>query len=439
VSSVVRYRRFMPPAVRAATGILLALAAAQGTTAAAAATIARWVQLGPDGAVSARAITDGGPCPMLVADGTAIAMATRSEPRAPFAGVAPADFAARGCEIAVPAGTIGATIDGQPLPLPRPDPRRILLIGDTGCRLKGSEEVQDCNDGAAWPFARIAASAAAARPDLVIHVGDYHYRETACPVGRGGCAGSPFGYGWDTWRADFFDPATPLLAAAPWVMVRGNHEDCGRAGEGWFRFLDAAPMTASCQDLTGVWLARLGALGLLVVDGANAPDPKGDAAPLVAKLRAQFAPVAARAPAETWLATHRPLDAVRGEPEEAPVANKVENGVLEAALGALMPEGVRMIVSGHIHFFQAIDYGDARPAQLVTGMGGDNLSAAAPAPVAGTSVNGRVAAHATTRSAFGYMTWDRDGAEWSGTVFDLAGKPVARCRLAGRSLTCGNS
>ncbi len=38
--------------------------------------------------------------------------------------------------------------------------------------------------------------------------------------------------------ADFFTPTAPLLAAAPWVMVRGNHEVCNRAGQGWYRYLD---------------------------------------------------------------------------------------------------------------------------------------------------------------------------------------------------------
>ena len=48
-----------------------------------------------------------------------------------------------------------------------------------------------------------------------------------------GCAGSPWGDNWTTWQADFFTPAAPLLAAAPIVLVRGNHEDCDRAGPGF--------------------------------------------------------------------------------------------------------------------------------------------------------------------------------------------------------------
>ena len=54
----------------------------------------------------------------------------------------------------------------------------------------------------------------------------------------------------DAWEADFFAPAKALLAAAPWIVVRGNHESCNRAGQGWWRFLDPRPLEArrSCDD-----------------------------------------------------------------------------------------------------------------------------------------------------------------------------------------------
>src|SRR5262249_2948694 len=90
------------------------------------------------------------------------------------------------------------------------------------------------------------------RPDLVLHVGDYQYRENQCPADIAGCQNSPWGYGWDTWDADLFTPAAKLLAAAPWIMVRGNHEECARAGQGWDRFLDPHPYapTRTCDDPT---------------------------------------------------------------------------------------------------------------------------------------------------------------------------------------------
>src|SRR5262249_37597941 len=71
------------------------------------------------------------------------------------------------------------------LPKMRTDPERILVIGDTGCRLKGSL-VQPCNDMQQWPFPALAQQAAKLNPDLVIHVGDYLYRENACPANEAG-------------------------------------------------------------------------------------------------------------------------------------------------------------------------------------------------------------------------------------------------------------
>jgi phosphodiesterase/alkaline phosphatase D-like protein len=105
-------------------------------------------------------------------------------------------------------------LDGKPLPLARPNPQRILIFGDTGCRLV-PQIAQDCNDPVAWPFPKIAAAAATARPDLVIHVGDYLYREKSCQGRTDECPESPVGYGWNIWDVDFFAPSARLLAAAP--------------------------------------------------------------------------------------------------------------------------------------------------------------------------------------------------------------------------------
>jgi len=397
--------------------------------------LAQWVELGPDGSSSVRAIADDA-CPMVTFDGTALPMSIRSEPAQKFAGVKPAEFAVRGCESAVPEGAVAAQLDGKPLPLPRSNPQRIVMFGDTGCRLQTGAPIQACNDPNSWPFPKIAAAAAASRPDLVIHLGDYEYREDACPAGNSGCAGSPYGYGWDAWYADFFQPATPVFSAAPWLMVRGNHEDCSRAGEGWFRFLDRSPMEQACRDLTGVFVARLGDFGAIVVDSGKAGDPQGDPGELAAILRRQFVALLDKVPDYAWLTTHRPLNGMQAAPGGGVVAN---NQVLQLALGADMPASVRMIVSGHVHFFQAVDFGDARPPQLVVGTGGDTLSVMPKASVAGADVNGLKVRAAVTHSDFAYMVWDRAGNNaWNGTLFDIDGKPLDRCRLADRSLTCGS-
>jgi hypothetical protein len=395
---------------------------------------AQWVELEADGASSVRAITDD-LCPQVIFDGVPAAMTVRAEPGQKIENVKPAAFPVRSCEVTVPQGAVAATLDGHVLPLARPNPQRILVFGDTGCRLDRTA-LQDCDDPAAWPFPSIAAAAAKARPDLVIHVGDYHYREAPCPAERVGCARSPWGYGFDAWYADFFEPAAPLLAAAPWIMVRGNHEDCVRAGEGWIRFLDRLPVTATCRDLTGIFVARLGDLGIVVADGARAEDPQGDMGGLASLLRGQLAAVAAKVPAEAWFVSHRPLNSMRGAP--GGLANEVDNRVQELAFGAIMPPGVRMTVAGHIHFFQAVDFGGSRPPQLVVGTGGDNLVKVPPLSVIGTDINGRRVANSVTYSGFAYMVWDRTGNSWTGTLFDVDGKALSHCRLLDRSLSCGS-
>jgi hypothetical protein len=399
--------------------------------------LAQWVELGPDGSSSVRAITDE-TCPSVSFDGIAVSMNGRSEPGQSFSGVKPGQFAVRGCETAVPGGAVTAILDGKPLPLPRPNPQRIVMFGDTGCRLKTGDPTQACNDPKAWPFPKVAAMAAAAHPDLMIHVGDYEYREEACPAGNAGCVGSPYGYGWDAWYADFFQPAAPLLAAAPWIMVRGNHEDCSRAGEGWFRFLDPSPMPEACRDLTGDYVVWLGDFGVVVVDGAKVRDGAGEDSDQVAVLRRQFIELLAKIPAYAWLVTHKPVNAMLAKPNN-PQVNIVANRVLQAALGADMPASVHMYVAGHIHFFQAVDFGGARPPQLVVGTGGDNLEDMPTAAVTGADINGLKVVNAVTYSGFGYMVWDRVSNDaWSGTLFDVDGKVINHCRLVDHSLSCGS-
>ena len=399
--------------------------------------LAQWAQLGPDGSSSVRAITEDA-CPSVTFDGATVPMNVRSEPGQSFGNVSAAQFPVRGCEVAVPPGAISAILDDKPLPLPRPNPQRIVMFGDTGCRLKTGDAWQACNDPKAWPFAKIATLAAAARPDLVVHVGDYEYREEQCPAGNAGCAGSPSGYGWAPWNADFFLPAAPLFAAAPWVMVRGNHEDCSRAGEGWFRFLDPMPMEKACRDLTGDYVVRLGDFALVVVDSAKVKDTAGEDSEQVPIVRGQFTHTLAKIPNNAWLVTHKPISAMLAKPGD-PSVNIVSNKVLQAALGADMPASVRMYVAGHIHFFQAVDFGSVRPPQLVVGTGGDNLEGKPKASVIGADINGGKVVNAKTESDFGYMVWDRlDATTWTGTLFDIDGKPLDHCRLADRALACGS-
>lgn len=203
---------------------IIALASLLAAHQAQAAPATAYVVLGENGARIARAVTSAAECPSLVVDGRGLAMTLRApagtEPQRPTRSnpsqSKPSMFDASVCEAALPPTAHTASIGGQALPLPPAVIRRIVVIGDTGCRIKLADKAfQACNDPKAYPFAQVAAAAAKWKPDLVIHVGDYLYRENPCPDGMAGCAGSVWGYGLDAWRADFLEPAAPLLRAAP--------------------------------------------------------------------------------------------------------------------------------------------------------------------------------------------------------------------------------
>lgn len=207
------------------------------------------------------------------------------------------EFPVTACEATVPFGVSSASIAGQPLALPKPPYSRIVVLGDAGCRLSDWEKkYQACNNPSAWPFPQISASIAAYQPDLIIHVGDFLYRENACPVDQSGCAGSPFGDNWAAWNADFFSPASAMLGAAPWVIMRGNHETCARNPEGWFRYLDPRPYVPECQRFTDPYVIPLVDLNLAIIDSAEASDTT-DSPDEVAAYRSQFAALAEMAPA----------------------------------------------------------------------------------------------------------------------------------------------
>ena len=398
---------------------LLALLMA-GSVAGAAEPTPSWVELAANGGLSVRAVVAGAPCPVVSADGAGLPMQRRGAPDG--------NFPIEVCEALAPADPTRLTVGGAVLPVVPPQVKRIVVIGDTGCRLEG-RAVQDCRSPAAWPFAAIAAHAAAHRPDLVIHLGDYYYRVSGCPAGRAGCAGSPHGDNWATWKADFFDPAAPLLAAAPWIVVRGNHELCRRGGRGWFRLLDPRPARGDCSEHTDPYRLSIGGLDLLVFDSADADDflaPPDK----VAAYAAQLAPLLANTGPHAWLLTHRPVWGL----SSGPFAGLMVNATEQAALRGRIPANLDLVLSGHLHDFLAYEFGPERPAQLIVGDGGANLYEVV--NPAGAEIDGMPVQRGFALESFGYFVMERSGGGWDGTLYGVDDAILARCHIAGRSLDC---
>jgi hypothetical protein len=433
------------------------------------ATFYAYVVLGDEGRPVARVITRERDCPGIELDGVETPMDVRAAPAtiaqrptlSPPGQSKPSAFPVLVCEKTIPAGVARAKVLDRTLPLPVARPRRIVVIGDTGCRIKAGDNIfQACNDTALWPFPQVARVAADAHPDLVIHVGDYHYRENACPAGDPGCAASPWGYGWDTWEADVFAPAAKLFAAAPWIVVRGNHESCNRAGQGWWRFLDPRPLALhrdcnvaiddSIGDYSDPYAVPLGSgpdadTQFVVFDSSLVGvTPLAASNPMYVRYRAQYEAafaLAARRP-NAFFVNHHPTLAFAPNPAK-PMAPHPGNRALQSVLSALHPEAlyppnVQALLSGHVHLFEVVTFATPQPPQFVTGNGGDWLDTPLrlPLPPGTTPAPGAVVAAIVASNRFGFMTMERDGARWRMVAHDVRGVPMTTCTLSERRAVC---
>lgn len=389
-----------------------------------------WVELGPGGAPIVRVIT-GGACPSFVLPTGTVATSGRAR--------ASAAFAVQVCEATLPAGTTGAAVGGVRLPLPDHRLRRIVVVGDTGCRVEGegaSVRAQACHDPREWSWSTIAASAAAWRPDLVIHVGDLLYRESECPAGNAGCSGDPWGFRWATFNADFFAPAAPLLRAAPWVFVRGNHENCDRDGEAWFRFLDPRPFPAKCLDYTEPYAVPIGGLQLLVLDAARAADGRVDPEH-VAPYSAQFAGLRRLAGSNAWVLTHVPMWGVRHAGQSSGQERvSYDSPVLQGASQNALPPGVKLVLAGHIHLFEFLSFTPPRPPQIVVGNGGTTLAVPVTTPMTSLTIAGAQVTAGRVLRQFGYLTMEGAGTNWTATLRDTEGMAVLTCAIQDIRLSC---
>lgn len=433
-----------------------AVTLALATPVAAQTPVAAYVVLGAQGPV-ARAVIPAGTnglapaCPAIVVDGASQTMTVRAAPDT--------NFPILVCEFVLPASAKSATLAGQPLPLPPDKIKSIAAFGDTGCRLKAeknaalaasdtdedeideSGKFQDCNNTDDWPFAPMSATIATAKPDLVVHVGDYLYRESACPSGDQGCQGSPHGDNWETWAADFFTPAAPLLKAAPWIVVRGNHEICKRAGVGYARLLDPTPANGTppaCVDLIDQYTVTAGGRAFIVLDSSDAPDdcPKSgcDSKPYEDQFKAM------QPTAGTWLVTHRPIWGFTNSKGELGIRNMTLQAAL-AKWNGVPPKGIDLVLSGHIHLWEALSFADGRSPQFVLGDGSTELAHKISEQLVGEEIGGTTVAAAATEHRFGYTVFapSKKGKRWDATFYDTTGKAKLACKVRPKKVTCKKS
>ena len=354
----------------------------------------------------------------------------------------------------------------------------ISIFGDTGCK----SSHQDCQlNSSNWPFPSLVAKAAEAtsKPDVILHMGDYNYSGTPGNIAikgltnkvqvydagdnttQGLCQipgayygqnsiGSEFPDSWKHWQSDFFSAAQPLFSQAPWAFVRGNHELCSRAGPGWFYFLDASsPLLGkyhsqlSCpaaenpnpEVLSPPYLLSFSSLNLAVIDSTNACDygllNSDSYINQFSILQNLIKSADNNKP--TWLQMHRPLWGVDGgscgnnsSAQYCYVNQTMQNAIKHSPLA----KSVDLIVSGHMHRFQLVDFkSKKRPDQLVIGNSGVKLSGLHPKTTKVLKIDNKKATVMGLKQ-FGYMNISLSGNKsWVGELLNpnLAEPVLLQC------------
>jgi hypothetical protein len=201
------------------------------------------------------------------------------------------------------------------------------------------------------------------------------------------------------------------------VFVRGNHEECARAGQGWFRFLDAAPWTAgrSCDDPRNDAAARHTApyavaldpqTSLIVFDSST----RAGSAAEFAREFAQAEALARTVP-HVLFASHHPVLGLGLPSGGKPIGPSDPDMIaaLQAARGgALFGPSVDMALHGHVHLFEALGF---KPGGV------------------------RIAAF-HTRVGFGFALLERRDALWRLTEYAEDGRPLLACEVAAPTLHC---
>ncbi len=367
-------------------------------------------------------------CPKLIYGSNSITMSPRQNPNS-------VQFDVTVCEAFISFDQALTVTDSDiTLQAVTSSPSKILVYGDTGCKVK------DCPTGPATPFYSLACAGAWKSPDLILHMGDFNYRGTSSTVTIKGsnesfsvydagddadsdsqcqltsdyysqnAADSSMPDNWTNWWNDFFFPAQDLLPTAPWIFARGNHELCSRAGPGWFYFLGpgsnlkgAGMAQMSCPNQGSLskpdknvmshllfvdpYIVQLKTLGVLVLDSANACDahaPKPTRGKSSAEkypleiYQSQFnqIPKLITNSTQTWLMTHRPLWGIKKyEPKKNPPEVKAINQTLQKASKNKVPAKISLLLSGHMHTFETLSFTkETLPPQLITGNGGVKLS-----------------------------------------------------------------
>lgn len=317
---------------------------------------------------------------------------------------------------------------------------KIAVIGDTGCRLKESQDkksYQNCSDSKEWPYPQIIQAVVKETFDFAIHTGDYHYREHCTDPKL--CPGytKSIGYTWGTWWDDFYSPTQPLFAKAPMLLVRGNHEDCERAFSGWNA---VSPLNKkfsdSCTEVEPYQWIDLGDIVFINFDDSAFEDRK----PMKPEDQLEHLNVlkeitkrveALKGKKEIWFLAHKPVYSYLPNKKDPANPNTITPNLQTAMAAAHLLKKVDYILSGHIHNQQLV-FDQSDLVQIIVGHSGSALD-----PFGQKIKNKKLISTTAGKYNFGYALFERQGfKKWSMHFKSQDGATELSCKVNHKKVNC---
>jgi hypothetical protein len=178
-----------------------------------------------------------------------------------------------------------------------------------------------------------------------------------------------------------------------------------------------------------------GSTNLVIFDDSGAPDTSLERS-LLPALQADFASLGTIAPKPQWLIMHRPIFGLVAGPLNVPVGGNLT--MITAAGDFHFLESVELLLSGHIHTFEAINYASRVPPQILAGHGGDKLDST-PTDLRGAVFQGTSGVgvkDGLSVGGFGFLLMTKADAGWKIDLYRVDGSVAGHCQFSEGRVGC---
>ena len=185
------------------------------------------------------------------------------------------------------------------------------------------------------------------------------------------------------------------------------------------------------RNFTPAYTIDIGPVELLMLDSASAKD-NSSPPDQVEEYGKQIDELESMVSKDSWFVTHHPIWGIGESSGEVFMINDT----LQAASGDSLAEGIHLVFSGHIHFFEILDFEGQRQSQMIIGNSGTELDDAVSSPLAGMEIGGDTVSSGVSLSEFGFVLMELIDDLWVMSVKDVDGGDILVCEVDGITVTC---